>query len=118
MILNSKLRGYLFGENGNYLSLPYTSVVMGFALCTEVKNTYITGKKRAIRKNSKTGVTAPSGLPEQSLLRKFKQPVNTEFFTEKSQSCNFAARLEELLEQRQETVPVTMPLIYIIRYKD
>ena len=113
MILNSKHRGYLFGENGIYLSLPYTSVVMGFALCTEVKNTYIMGRKRANRKNSKTGVTAPSGRPEQSLLRKFKQPVNTEFFTEKSQSCNFAARLEEPLEQRQEPFSVThAPYIY------
>ena len=107
MILNSKLRGYLFGENGIYLSLPYTSAMTGSCLSLKVKNTYITDKKRAIRKNSKTGVTAPSGRPVQSLLRKFKQPVNTEFFTENSQSCNFAARLEELLEQRQETVPAT-----------
>ena len=107
MILNSKHRGYLFGENGIYLSLPYTSAKTGSCLCPKVKNTYIMGKNRAIRNNSKTGVTAPSGRPEQSLLRKFKQPVNTEFFTEKSQSCNFAARLEESLEQRQETVPVT-----------
>ena len=68
------------------------------------------GRNRAIRKNSKTGVTAPSGHPGQSLLRKFKQPVNTEFFTEKSQSSNFAARLE-LLEQRQETVPASAPII-------
>ena len=112
MILNSKLRGYLFGENGIYLSLPYTSVVMGFALCTEVKNTYIMGRKRANRKNSKTGVTAPSGHPGQSLLRKFKQPVNTEFFSGNSQSCNFAARLEEPLEQRQETVLLTHAPIY------
>ena len=113
MILNSKLRGYLFGENGNYLSLPYTSVVMGFALCTEVKNTYIMGRKRANRKNSKTGVTTPSGRSEQRFLRIFKQPVNTEFFSGNSQSCNFAARLEEPLEQRQEPFPVThAPYIY------
>ena len=113
MILNSKHRGYLFGENGICFSLPYTSVLMGFILCQEVKNTYKVMKNRAIRKNSKTGVTAPSGLPVQSLLRIFKQPVNTEFFTEKSQSCNFAARLEEPLEQRQETVPATYaPYIY------
>ena len=104
--------GYLFGENGIYLSLPYTSVVMGFALCTEVKNTYIMGRNRAIRKNSKTGVTALSGHPEQSLLRIFKQPVNTEFFSGNSQSCNFAARLEEPLEQRQETVLLTHAPIY------
>lgn len=113
MILNSKLRGYLFGENGISFSLTYTSVLMGFTLCQEVKNTYKEMENRAIRKNSKTGVTAPSGLPRQSLLRIFKQPVNKEFFTEKSQRCNFAARLEELLEQRQETFPVThAPYIY------
>ena len=107
MILNSKLRGYLFGEKGISFSLPYTSELIGFAYCLKVKNTYKVMENRAIRKNSKTGVTAPSGLPVQSLLRIFKQPVNTEFFTEKSQSCNFAARLEEPLEQRQETVPAT-----------
>lgn len=107
MILNSKHRGYLLGENGRSLSLHYTSVLMGFILCQEVKNTYKVMKNRAIRKNSKTGVTTPSGRSEQRFLRIFKQPVNTEFFTEKSQSCNFAARLEELLEQRQETFPVT-----------
>ena len=113
MILNSKHRGYLFGENGICFSLPYTSVLVGFALCTHVKNTYKVMENGAIRKNSKTGVTAPSGPPGQSLLRIFKQPVNTEFFTEKSQSCNFAARLEGLSEQRQETVPAThAPYIY------
>ncbi len=113
MILNSKLRGYLFGENGISFSLPYTSVLTGSCHCTHVKNTYKVKENGAIRKNSKTGVTTPSGRPEQRLLRIFKQPVNTDFFTEKSQSCNFAARLEESLEQRQETVPVThAPYIY------
>ena len=105
MILNSKLRGYLFGENGICFSLPYTSVLVGFALCIHVKNTYKVTENGAVRKNSKTGVTTPSGRPEQSLLRKFKQPVNTNFFTENFQSCNFAARLEEPSEQRRETVP-------------
>ena len=99
--------GYLFGENGIYLSLPHTSAMTGFCLFSKVKNTYIMGRNRAIRKNSKTGVTALSGHPEQSLLRIFKQPVNTEFFSGNSQSCNFAARLEELLEQRQEPFPAT-----------
>ena len=112
MILNSKLRGYLFGENGIVFSLPYTSAMTGSCLFLKVKNTYITGRNRAIRKNSKTGVTAPSGHPGQSLLRKFKQPVNTEFFSGNSQSCNFAARLEEPLEQRQETVLLTHAPIY------
>ena len=107
MILNSKLRGYLFGENSISFSLPYTSVLVGFVLCTHVKNTYKVTENGAIRKNSKTGVTTPSGRPEQRLLRIFKQPVNTDFFTEKSQSCNFAARLEELSEQRQEPFPAT-----------
>ena len=112
MILNSKLRGYLFGENGICFSLPYTSVLAGFALCTHVKNTYKVTENGAIRKISKTGVTTPSGCPEQRLLRKFKQPVNTEFFSGNSQSCNFAARLEEPLEQRQETVLLTHAPIY------
>jgi len=113
MILNSKHRGYLFGENGICFSLPYTSVLVGFALCTHVKNTYKVIENGAIRKNSKIGVTALSGRPEQRLLRKFKQPVNTEFFTENFQSCNFAARLEEPSEQRQEPFPAThAPYIY------
>lgn len=107
MILNSKLRGYLFGENGICFSLPYTSVLAGFALCTHVKKTYKVTENGAIRKISKTGVTTPSGCPEQRLLRKFKQPVNTEFFSGNFQSCNFAARLDELLEQRQEPFPAT-----------
>ena len=67
----------------------------------------------AIRKNSKTGVTAPSGLPEQSLLRKFKQPVNTEFFTGQFQKRNFASRLEEPLEQQEETVLPLTHALYI-----
>jgi hypothetical protein len=105
MVLNNKHKGYLFGENSIGFSLPGTSEVTESCFGIVVKNAYKTARNNAIRKNSKTGVTAPSGLPGQSLLRKFKQPVNTEFFTGNSQSCNFAARLKEALELRQETVP-------------
>lgn len=113
MILNSKHRGYLLGENGRSLSLPHTSGNRVSVPCPKVKNAYKEPENGAIRKNSKKEVTAPSGRSEQSHLRKFKQPVNTEFFTEESQSCNFADRLEEPLEQRQETFPVTLaPSIY------
>ena len=102
--------GYLFGENGIYLSLPHTSAMTGFCLFSKVKNTYIMGRNRAIRKNSKTGVTALSGHPEQSLLRIFKQPVNTELFTAICQICNFAVQSEEM-GKRKNTILI--PLFYI-----
>ena len=112
MILNSKHRGYLFGENGMGLSPLDTSLKRGSAHCFHVKNTYIQAEDGAIRKNSKTGVMTPVGQPACGLLRIFKLSVNTEFFTAESQSRNFAARLEKL-ENRQDMIPGSVLLLYI-----
>ena len=110
MILNSKHRGYLLGEKGISLNLPFTSGMRLIYSFPIVKNTYKKRESDAIRKNSKTGVIPLSGRSVCRILRIFKQPVNTELFTAICQICNFAVQSEEMGKRKNTTL---IPLFYI-----
>jgi hypothetical protein len=110
MILNSKHRGYLLGEKGISLNLPFTSGMRLIYSFSIVKNTYKKSGKLTIRKNSKTGVIPLSGRSVCSILRIFTQPVNTELFTAICQICNFAVQSEEMGKRKNTTL---IPLFHI-----
>ena len=111
MILNSKHRGYLLGEKGISLNLPFTSGMRLIYSFSIVKNTYKKRENVTIRKNSKTGVIPLSGRSVCRILRIFKQPVNTELFTANCQICNFAVKSEEMGKRKNTTPDFALPYI-------